>query len=200
MGDGCEAERSSRVGLPVGFAGAGEPDAGLRPRFTPRPDRLEAAIETLPGVGPTIARRLARLGLETVGDLLWQRPRRYEEPVPTKRICDLFGDEEAVIEGVVRSATEPKERQAQDPDGARRRRHRRDQGDVVQPALAREQAGAGHARTRPRPRESVRLRRQLLRPRRRVRDRRLRPRLSRERGRLAEEAARASRPCARARP
>ncbi len=95
----------ARARLPVGFAGAGEPDPRLRPRFTPRPDRLEAAIETLPGVGPTIARRLARLGLETVGDLLWQRPRRYEEPVPAKRICDLFGDEEAVIEGVVRSAT-----------------------------------------------------------------------------------------------
>ena len=94
-----------RVGLPVGFAGAGEPDAGLRPRYTPRPERLEASIETLPGVGPTIARRLARLGLETVGDLLWQRPRRYEEPVATKQICDLFGDEEAVIEGVVHSAT-----------------------------------------------------------------------------------------------
>jgi ATP-dependent DNA helicase RecG len=52
-----------------------------------------------------VARRLARLGLETVGDLLWQRPRRYEEPVPTRRICDLFGDEEAVLEGVVRSVS-----------------------------------------------------------------------------------------------
>jgi len=56
-------------------------------------------------VGPALARRLARLGIEKVGDLLWQRPRRYEEPVPTKRICDLFGDEEAAIEGVVRSAS-----------------------------------------------------------------------------------------------
>jgi ATP-dependent DNA helicase RecG len=57
------------------------------------------------GVGPTLTKRLEKLGLRTVGDLLWQRPRRYEEPVPKKRICDLFGDEEAVIEGVVRSAT-----------------------------------------------------------------------------------------------
>ena len=59
----------------------------------------------LQGVGPTIARRLAKLGLATVEDVLWQRPRRYEEPAPTKRICDLFGDEEAVIEVVVRSAS-----------------------------------------------------------------------------------------------
>jgi ATP-dependent DNA helicase RecG len=57
------------------------------------------------GVGPTIARRLAKLGLSTVDDVLWQRPRRYEEPAPTKRICDLFGDDEAVVEVVVRSAS-----------------------------------------------------------------------------------------------
>jgi ATP-dependent DNA helicase RecG len=37
--------------------------------------------------------------------LLRQRPRRYEEPVPARRICDLFGDEEAVLEGVVRSVS-----------------------------------------------------------------------------------------------
>ena len=52
-----------------------------------------------------MARRLAKVGLRTLADVLWQRPRRYEEPVPTRRICDLFGDEEAVIEGVVRSVT-----------------------------------------------------------------------------------------------
>jgi len=57
------------------------------------------------GVGPSIARRLAKLGLETVEDVFWQRPRRYEEPAPTKRISELFGEEEAVIEVVVRSAT-----------------------------------------------------------------------------------------------
>ena len=64
-----------------------------------------ASVETLDGVGPAVRRRLARIGVERVGDLLWQRPRRYEEPVPKRRICDLFGDEEAVLEGVVRSAS-----------------------------------------------------------------------------------------------
>ena len=62
-------------------------------------------METLHGVGPTLGRRLGRLGLESVGDLLRQRPRRYEEPVPTKRISDLFGDDEAVIEVVVRAVS-----------------------------------------------------------------------------------------------
>ncbi len=47
----------------------------------------------------------AKVGIEHVGDLLWQRPRRYEEPVPAKRINELFGDEEAVIEVVVKSAS-----------------------------------------------------------------------------------------------
>jgi ATP-dependent DNA helicase RecG len=87
------------------FGGLNAPERWPRPRSVPRPELLDGSVESLAGVGPTIARRLAKLGLGTVGDVLWQRPRRYEEPVPTKRICDLFGDEEAIIEGVVRSAT-----------------------------------------------------------------------------------------------
>jgi ATP-dependent DNA helicase RecG len=88
-----------------GFAGTDAPDRWPRSRSAPRSDRPRASVESLQGVGPTIARRLAKLGLSTVEDILWQRPRRYEEPVPTKRICDLFGDEEAVVEVVVRSTT-----------------------------------------------------------------------------------------------
>jgi ATP-dependent DNA helicase RecG len=89
----------------VGFAGADTPRQWPRLRSAPRSDRLVASVESLHGVGPAIARRLAKLGLSVVDDILWQRPRRYEEPAPTKRICDLFGDEEAVIEVVVRSAS-----------------------------------------------------------------------------------------------
>jgi ATP-dependent DNA helicase RecG len=90
---------------PAGFAGVDLPDGWPRTHSVPRPDRLDAPLESLPGVGPTLRRRLARLGLEQAGDLLWQRPRRYEQPVPAKNICDLFGDEEAVIEVVVRSVS-----------------------------------------------------------------------------------------------
>jgi ATP-dependent DNA helicase RecG len=93
------------IQLPAGFGGAEAPAAWLRPRSFPRPERLELPIDTLDGVGPSVARRLARLGLERVGDLLWQRPRRYEEPVPAKRINELFGDEDAVVEGVVRAVS-----------------------------------------------------------------------------------------------
>ncbi|MEX0849953.1 MAG: ATP-dependent DNA helicase RecG [Gaiellaceae bacterium] len=98
-------EANVAVQLPVAFGGLNPPDVWPRPRSVPRPERLAAPIETLQGVGPALARRLARIGIEQIGDLLWQRPRRYEEPVPAKRICDLFGDEEAVIEVVVRSVS-----------------------------------------------------------------------------------------------
>jgi len=98
-------ETRAPVRLPAGFGGLDPPDAWPRPRSVPRPERLAASVESLPGVGPALARRLARIGIEWVGDFLWQRPRRYEEPVSAKRICDLFGEEEAVIEVVVRSVS-----------------------------------------------------------------------------------------------
>src|SRR5687768_10044945 len=85
-----------------GFAAVDPPEGGWRPtrgRF--HPARLEAPVESLSGVGPTLRKRLAKLGLERVGDLLDHRPRRYEEPVPEKRIAELWGDDEVVIAGEV---------------------------------------------------------------------------------------------------
>ena len=84
-----------------GFAAVDPPEqwAPTRGRF--RPERLEAPLESLPGVGPTLKKRLAKLGLERVGDLLDHRPRRYEPAAPEKRIADLFGDEEVLIEGEI---------------------------------------------------------------------------------------------------
>ncbi len=88
--------------LPPGFAALDPPEGGWQPtrgRF--RADRLEAPVETLAGVGPALKKRLAKLGLERIGDLLSHRPRRYEEPAPERRIADLFGEEEVLIEGEV---------------------------------------------------------------------------------------------------
>jgi ATP-dependent DNA helicase RecG len=84
-----------------GFAAVDPPErwAPTRGRF--RPERLEAPLEMLPGVGPTLKKRLTKLGLERVGDLLDHRPRRYEPAAPEKRIADLFGEEEALIEGEI---------------------------------------------------------------------------------------------------
>jgi ATP-dependent DNA helicase RecG len=52
-------------------------------------------------VGPQVKRKLAKLGLETVQDLLEHRPRRYEAAVPERRIADLLAEEEVAIAGEV---------------------------------------------------------------------------------------------------
>jgi ATP-dependent DNA helicase RecG len=93
------------TGLPTGFAGHDD-DRALRPtRTTPRPQRLGLGVETLAGVGPGIRRKLGRLGIETVDDLLRHRPRRYERPAPERSIATLFGEEEAVLDVRVRTAS-----------------------------------------------------------------------------------------------
>jgi ATP-dependent DNA helicase RecG len=70
---------------------------------TPRPERLELPVDALPGVGPTVKKKLAKLGLKTIGDALFYRPHRYEPAAPERRITELFGEDEAVIAGEVRS-------------------------------------------------------------------------------------------------
>jgi ATP-dependent DNA helicase RecG len=90
--------------LPVGFAGE-EADTWPRARTFPRTEELNRSVESLPGVGPTVRRRLERLGLATVGDLLTHRPFRYEEPVPERRIADLDRDEDVAIAGEVLSVS-----------------------------------------------------------------------------------------------
>jgi len=88
------------VRLPVGFGGA-EAAAWARPRSFPRAEELERSVDVLPGVGPAVKKKLERLGLETVGDLLLHRPFRYEEPVPEVRIADLQADVDVAIAGDV---------------------------------------------------------------------------------------------------
>ena len=99
----------SRIRLPAGFAGVDpttdERADWRRSRSTPQPELLEQPVDVLAGVGPTAKRKLARLGLHTIGDLLAHRPRRYEHPVPERLISELFGDDEAVLHGVVGKAS-----------------------------------------------------------------------------------------------
>jgi ATP-dependent DNA helicase RecG len=72
-----------------------------RPRGWARPERLELPLGTLPGVGASLVKKLRPLGLETVGDLLLRRPRRYEPAADVVAIGQLRGDQETVIAGVV---------------------------------------------------------------------------------------------------
>ncbi|MDQ2968161.1 MAG: ATP-dependent DNA helicase RecG [Actinomycetota bacterium] len=84
----------------VGFAGADVAD-WPRLRTFPRAEDLERSVDVLPGVGPVVKKKLERLGLETVGDLLAHRPFRYEEPLPEVRIADLRADEDVAVSGEV---------------------------------------------------------------------------------------------------
>jgi ATP-dependent DNA helicase RecG len=77
----------------------------LRPKGFGRPERLDLPLETLPGVGAGLARKLRPLGLVTVRDLLFRRPRRYEPAAGEVVITELWGNDEVAISGVVESVT-----------------------------------------------------------------------------------------------
>jgi ATP-dependent DNA helicase RecG len=91
--------------MPTGFAGGELPDLWPRLPGTPRPELVEEEVASLPGVGPALSKKLAKLGLRTLRDLLEHRPHRYEAAVPERRIADLFAEEEAAIAGEVRSVS-----------------------------------------------------------------------------------------------
>jgi len=70
---------------------------------------IEAPLTRIQGIGPKSAKTLQRLGLETLGDLLWHLPRRYDDYSKLKTINRLwYGEEITIIAAVdevnVRSA------------------------------------------------------------------------------------------------
>jgi ATP-dependent DNA helicase RecG len=89
----------------TGFSGVVQDDFP-RPRGWAPAERLDLLeVSTLPGVGPTMAKRLRGFGIETVRDLLLHAPRRYEravDEVPISRLGLVEG--EVAIEGRVVSA------------------------------------------------------------------------------------------------
>ncbi len=86
------------------FASLDRPEAWERPRLAPRPERLDAPLDTLKGVGTQVQRKLRGLGLLTVRDLLEHGPRRYESAVPERAIGDLLVGEECTLSVEVKSA------------------------------------------------------------------------------------------------
>ena len=77
---------------PTGFAGL---DQGT-PNAKSRVD-TDAALATLPGVGPRMRERLARLGLATVRDLAEYRPRAYLDWGGAKTFGQLSAGEEGTV-------------------------------------------------------------------------------------------------------
>src|SRR4051794_30069221 len=93
------------TGRPTGFAGADPPPAWPPTPYRPRPERLARAVDSIKGVGPGLAKKLAKLGLGTLGDLVDHAPRGYQRPLEEKRIADLQPEQEAAIACTVRSTS-----------------------------------------------------------------------------------------------
>jgi ATP-dependent DNA helicase RecG len=63
--------------------------------------QLDRSITSLPGIGRARAEKFQRLNVETVRDLLWHVPFRYEDYTTMKKIVELIYGEELTIAGVV---------------------------------------------------------------------------------------------------
>jgi len=67
------------------------------------PAALNADLTVLQGVGPRHAHTLGKLGMHTLGDMLYYFPRRYEDYSQLKPIKELFYAEQVTVIGVVQS-------------------------------------------------------------------------------------------------
>lgn len=65
------------------------------------PPDLDLLLTSLPGVGPSLAAAARKLGLETLGDLLFHFPSRHEDFTSQKRIGELKLGEEATVRCLV---------------------------------------------------------------------------------------------------
>jgi len=65
--------------------------------------KLSTPIEKIPRIGPEYRKRLTKMGIRTVGELLFHLPHRYEDFSKTKEISSLKAGENATIRGRVRA-------------------------------------------------------------------------------------------------
>jgi ATP-dependent DNA helicase RecG len=63
--------------------------------------KLDDSAIRLPGVGPDIMRRLGRLGVESIGDLLCLVPIRYEDRTEARKLGSLRAGEKVLVEGEI---------------------------------------------------------------------------------------------------
>jgi ATP-dependent DNA helicase RecG len=66
-------------------------------RLLPRPAALGRAVSGIPGVGPAAAKRLAKLGIETVQDLLEHLPFDHRDYEGQRAVAELAIGEEATV-------------------------------------------------------------------------------------------------------
>jgi ATP-dependent DNA helicase RecG len=82
-------ERSARTATPSAVAPR-TAKASKPPRVVaPELDPLARPTHTLPGIGPAFAQKMAEQGLETVEDLLWCLPKRYDDVRDAKQLAEV---------------------------------------------------------------------------------------------------------------
>jgi ATP-dependent DNA helicase RecG len=74
------------------------------------PIALNASLTVLNGVGPSNAQKLAKLGLHTLGDMLFFFPRRYDDYSQLKPIHKLWYGDEVTVVGTVQNVISRKVR------------------------------------------------------------------------------------------
>lgn len=85
------------------------PAAPPRSEITPgaktsaTPAALDAKLTVLQGIGPRHAETLGKLGMQTLGDMLYYYPRRYDDYSQLKTIKDLFYGEQVTVIGTIQS-------------------------------------------------------------------------------------------------
>src|SRR6266542_2380768 len=72
-------------------------------RTSATPAALDAQLTVLQGVGPSNAQSLSKLGLHTLGDMLYFYPRRYDDYSQLKPIKNLFYGEQVTVIGTVQT-------------------------------------------------------------------------------------------------
>ena len=71
-------------------------------RSLPRPGLLACPLTSLEGVGPAAARHAAKLGIETLGDLLGHLPFDHRDYADARPVAELAIGEEATISVTVK--------------------------------------------------------------------------------------------------
>ncbi len=93
-------KKTRSPGSPASIPGIEEQDGA--------PAAMGAPLTTIAGIGPKSAKTLSKLGLQTLGDLLWHLPRRYDDYSQLKTINRLwYGEEVTIIANVDKIRVRP---------------------------------------------------------------------------------------------